>query len=369
MAFTHVLFDFFGTLVAYSPSRTAQGYARSHALLREAGCALGYDAFLTLWSEVSEAMEAEAERTHREFSMQELGDAFFARALARAPAPIVDAFVATYVDEWNRGVRDLDGVTALLGRLAARFTLAVVSNTNDRELVPRHLERMGVRALFARVVTSVELGVRKPAPAIFAHAVRELGTAPERCVYVGDTYGADYRGATGAGIRAFLIDPRATAPIPEEHRLASLLALEERIHVLSPRRDGRHRGAPGIRRAVRTAAAVGPDQDDLPLPALPDGALGRSARPRRARDGLRRHARRQRLARARRPHLDAQRAALDPDPRGHVPPRNAAARHGRAAARREGARGVTPDTGRVPKRLLGTRHQPVTRRRWRQPPR
>jgi putative hydrolase of the HAD superfamily len=232
MAPTHVLFDFFGTLVRYSASRTEQGYERSHALLREAGCALGYDAFLALWSEVSEAFEAEADRTHREFSMQELGAAFFTRALGRAPAPLVSEFVATYVDEWNRGVHDLDGSAALLERLAARFTLAVVSNTNDRHLVPRHLERMGVQRHFARVVTSVELGVRKPSPAIFAHAVRELGAAPERCVYVGDTYDADYRGATGAGLRALLIDPGAAAPIPEEHRLASLLALEERMHAL-----------------------------------------------------------------------------------------------------------------------------------------
>jgi putative hydrolase of the HAD superfamily len=232
MAPTHVLFDFFGTLVGYSPSRTGQGYERSHALLRDAGSALGYDAFLALWSEVCETFEAEAERTHREFSMLELGDAFFARALGPAPAPLVRAFVTTYVEEWNRGVTDLDGAAALLGRLAARFTLAVVSNTNDHQLVPRHLDRMGVRGLFARVVTSVELGVRKPSPAIFAHAVRELGTAPERCVYVGDTYDADYRGATSAGIRAFLIDPGAAAPIPEEHRIASLLTLEERIDAL-----------------------------------------------------------------------------------------------------------------------------------------
>src|SRR5262245_59155375 len=108
MAVTHVLFDFFGTLVRSSPSRTGQGYERSHALLRDAGCALGYDAFVALWSEVSEAFEVEADRTHREFSMQELGEAFLARALAGAPAPLARAFVTTYVDEWNRGVRDLD---------------------------------------------------------------------------------------------------------------------------------------------------------------------------------------------------------------------------------------------------------------------
>jgi len=41
---THVLFDFFGTLVEYSPSRTDQGYDRSFSLLRDAGLRLGYEA-------------------------------------------------------------------------------------------------------------------------------------------------------------------------------------------------------------------------------------------------------------------------------------------------------------------------------------
>ena len=49
---THVLLDFFGTLVDYSASRTEQGYERSFALLQAAGCRLDYQAFLSLWSEV-----------------------------------------------------------------------------------------------------------------------------------------------------------------------------------------------------------------------------------------------------------------------------------------------------------------------------
>ena len=179
------------------------------------------------------AFEAEAERTHREFSMQELADAFFARALGRARPR--RWYASSSRPTSTSGTAACTISTApprSSSALAARFTLAVVTNTNDASWSRATSTGMGVRELFARVVTSVEFGVRKPAPAIFAHAVSELGTGPERCVYVGDTYGADYRGATGAGLRAFLIDPGAAAPIPEEHRLVSLLALEERTHAL-----------------------------------------------------------------------------------------------------------------------------------------
>ncbi len=45
-----VLFDFFGTLVNYSDSRTEQGYLLTHSLLSKAGINLSYDTFLQEWS-------------------------------------------------------------------------------------------------------------------------------------------------------------------------------------------------------------------------------------------------------------------------------------------------------------------------------
>ena len=83
---SHLIFDFFGTLVRYSASRTAQGYPGSHALLRDAGCALDYAAFLALWDETASGFERDAERTLREFSMEDVCGAFLERALDRLPA-------------------------------------------------------------------------------------------------------------------------------------------------------------------------------------------------------------------------------------------------------------------------------------------
>jgi putative hydrolase of the HAD superfamily len=226
---THVLFDFFGTLVEYSPSRTEQGYGRTHALLAEAGADLDYPAFLRLWVDVSEGFDREAERTLREFSMQSLGAAFLDRALGAPSRELVDAFVASYLAEWNAGVVHPAGVGDLVGRLGATYTLAVVTNTHDAGLVPAHLERMDIADAFARVVTSVEHGARKPDPAIFTDTVVALGAAPEECLYVGDTHVADYVGARDAGLRALLIDPERRAPIPEADRIDSIFDLERRL--------------------------------------------------------------------------------------------------------------------------------------------
>ena len=231
---THVLFDFFGTLVAYSPSRTEQGYEQSHALLAASGSSLGYEAFLELWSTVSTEFDERAERSGREFSMLELAEAFLARAEVQ-PAPsreLAARFVTTYVAEWNKGVRDLPELANFLARLANRYSLAVVTNTNDAVLVPRHLARMGVAEFFEAVVTSVEHGFRKPRPEIFEHALDLLGARCDRAVYVGDSFGADYQGAAAVGMHSFLIDPGRASRVPEIARLESLFQLEERLGLL-----------------------------------------------------------------------------------------------------------------------------------------
>ena len=231
---THILFDFFGTLVRYSSSRTEQGYERSFRLVSGAGARFDYVTFLDLWSEVSAEFDRGAEQTLREFSMLEVGQAFLRRALGRKPERVlVEAFVGAYLAEWNQGVAYLDGIELLLERLAVRYTLSIVTNTHQPNLVPDHLNKMGISKRFRAVVTSIEFGFRKPHPGIFAHALDTLRTESEECVYVGDDFEADYRGARSAGIESLLIDPMRRSPVPEAARLGSIFELEARLARIS----------------------------------------------------------------------------------------------------------------------------------------
>lgn len=228
---THVLFDFFGTLVRYSPSRVEQGYDRSHDLLRRLGSPLGYDEFLASWDGVCAALERDAEESHVEYSMDQACSAFLQRALPQPPAPAtVELFRDTYVDEWNKGVHYIDGVVPMLEELAERHTLVLVTNTHHAAVIRGHLRQMKAEAVFRTVVTSVELGRRKPSPAIFRHALALSGGTAEASVYVGDTYTADYLGAAGAGIRCLLLDPERTHAIPESDRLAGILDLRQAVN-------------------------------------------------------------------------------------------------------------------------------------------
>lgn len=220
---THVLFDFFGTLVAYESSHSGHGLEATHRLLCAAGADLGYAEFTALWDAEFEAHERRALHSMDEFSMDAVCASFLSRVLPAPPdAALLPRFRDAFLAEWSRGVRYLPAVPELLARLAQRHTLVLVTNTHHAELVHGHLRAMEVHARFHSVVTSVEHGRRKPSPCIFQRALAGAAGKPESAVYVGDSFSADYEGALAAGLHPLLIDPERRHPVPDAHRIASV---------------------------------------------------------------------------------------------------------------------------------------------------
>lgn len=225
-----VLLDFFGTLVDYSPSRVEQGYERSHQLLLRYGLELGYAEFLARWSDISAAFDAVSDLDDQEFSMHQLGAAFLADVLGHSPADHeVDELVTTYLAEWNTGVTPIAGVAEVLAHLAHDHRLAVVTNTHHPSLVPDHLDALGVSPHIEVVITSVEVGWRKPHPTIYRAALEAMQADLTTSTFVGDTRIPDYDGPRAMGMHALLIDPGRNHDVPEAHRLDSVLDLPERL--------------------------------------------------------------------------------------------------------------------------------------------
>jgi FMN phosphatase YigB (HAD superfamily) len=92
-----------------------------------------------------------------------------------------------------------------LERLRAQgVVLAIVSNTmrTPGATLRKILDRVGLLACFRYTTFSDEVGVRKPAPEIFALTLRALGVEPGAAVHVGDDPILDVGGARAAGLRA-----------------------------------------------------------------------------------------------------------------------------------------------------------------------
>jgi putative hydrolase of the HAD superfamily len=186
--------------------------------------------------------EAHQEAGNGEWSRDLLRVAF-TRLLERH-AERDDALAGAMCDEyeaaWPRHLRLFPEVPALLDALAGRYRLGIVSNGLGEEQ-RRKIGPLGLDRYIEAVAISEELGVRKPAPAIFHHALAALDVAPHEAVHVGDDVGADIEGAHAAGLAAgvwvnrhgdlLTASAAASPPRPqiEVPDLAGLAALIERL--------------------------------------------------------------------------------------------------------------------------------------------
>lgn len=118
---------------------------------------------------------------------------------------------------------------ALRAAREAGRRLIVVSNWD----VSLHevLERTGLRELLDGVLTSAEVGVRKPGGAIFARALALARCPAREALHVGDSLEEDVAGARAAGIEPILVW-RGASPRPAGVR--AVAGLDELVRELAP---------------------------------------------------------------------------------------------------------------------------------------
>ncbi len=97
-----------------------------------------------------------------------------------------------------------DARDALLAVRARGAWVVAVSNWDVSVL--EVLEQTGLAPLLDGVVSSAVLGVAKPSPAVFEHALSLAGARAADALVVGDSPSEDVAGAVAAGIEPLLID-------------------------------------------------------------------------------------------------------------------------------------------------------------------
>ena len=190
-----ILFDMGGTLVYESGEKEL----RRKALVR---------ALRGLKSDVEELIDKAFEEwdvLSKEIDYVEQWDvARVSLLLARLgikPKPLIveeayRALTQSSVEGWEF---EEDARETLLSLKDRGFNLGVISNTGSREQVVRLLIKGEVIELLDVVVTSQELGVKKPHPLIFKYAEALLGIDGKKIAYVGNDPIADIEGAKNVG--------------------------------------------------------------------------------------------------------------------------------------------------------------------------
>lgn len=116
------------------------------------------------------------------------------------PDPDVPQLVRRASPRWQYRPDALyDDVRPALEELAGRYRLGVIAN--QQSTVHAALERDGLAGFFDAWAVSEDLGIEKPDPRLFAHALDVAGAAADRSAMVGDRLDYDVEPAARAGMR------------------------------------------------------------------------------------------------------------------------------------------------------------------------
>jgi putative hydrolase of the HAD superfamily len=142
----------------------------------------------------------------------------------------VTELAAAFPSELAAHVEPEPGVRPAIERLIAHARVAVVTNGGAAQR--DKLARAGLAHLIREVFVSSELGIAKPAPAIFERALAWAGVPASECIFVGDDPLVDLAPAAALGMATAWL-PRAPWPATLElsptYTIASIGALSHRI--------------------------------------------------------------------------------------------------------------------------------------------
>ncbi len=217
-----ILLDALGTLVALAPPapRLCAELARRFGVrLSRAQAEHAIAAEIVYYrAHLDQGRDAKGLSALRRGSVLALRDELPAEAAALGIEPLTEALLASIT------FSAFPDVGPALGAARARgVRLVVVSNWD----VSLHdvLARLGIAPLVDGVVTSAEVGSRKPDGAIFARGLELAGARPSEAIHVGDSLDEDVAGARAAAIEPVLIR-RDGSPGPAATRtIASLREL------------------------------------------------------------------------------------------------------------------------------------------------
>ena len=124
-----------------------------------------------------------------------------------------------------------DDVRRVLPELKQAGYLMVVLSNRDK---PFHevLESHGITGFFHFSLAAGEVGIYKPEPGVFKHALERADVAAQESAYVGDNYFADVVGARRAGLRPVLYDPNGIFPEADCTAIKSFDELKSVLEVL-----------------------------------------------------------------------------------------------------------------------------------------
>jgi FMN phosphatase YigB (HAD superfamily)/ASC-1-like (ASCH) protein len=227
-----IFFDMGYTLVYFDPLQEliVQGALRAVGVMRSEQEIL--TAVQEVWGDYyrdAETVRFPATEEYDKETQTSLGNRLLARLGVPGDAELHQQYLGAIEREFGRpGVlRPYPEIMDVLDILQAEgYRLGIVSNWSWN--LRSRVEQVGLDGYFEVVWGSAYAGCNKPHACIFQQALARMAApavAPDRALYVGDSYEHDVRGARNAGLDVVLLDRDGVARNPDCHTISDLRGL------------------------------------------------------------------------------------------------------------------------------------------------
>ena len=199
-----LLLDLDNTLYAYQPCHE-QGLRACHEHLVQAGVALGYDEFLSVYEQAKRRVKAYTKGQGASHSRLLYFQGFFEAVKGRTEPGLSLEAERVYWTSFMERMRLAAGAAELLRAAKDRGARVCIVTDLTAAIQFEKLERLGIGEFVDYLVSSEEAGAEKPAPAMFDLALSKLNLSQKEVVLIGDDARKDGRGGAAAGIKTILV--------------------------------------------------------------------------------------------------------------------------------------------------------------------
>ena len=123
----------------------------------------------------------------------------FVKANMNVSDTVIDMLAFDYIEVLPTNNNLFEGTQEILEHLQGSYQLHIITN-GFNEVQFKKMENSGIIRFFDKIITSEEVGVKKPNPKIFQYALEKTKAKSQESIMIGDNWEADIMGAKNAGL-------------------------------------------------------------------------------------------------------------------------------------------------------------------------
>jgi putative hydrolase of the HAD superfamily len=112
---------------------------------------------------------------------------------------LIDIIAIEYIDFLPHFNHLFDHTFEILDYLKPKYNLHIITNGFE-EIQTKKMESSNLLNYFDKIITSESVGVKKPNPRVFHHAINEANATFQNSIMIGDSIEADILGALNVGM-------------------------------------------------------------------------------------------------------------------------------------------------------------------------